>query len=235
MTWTTDGPAVPAGEPPSRRQGLLETADRVTASIVTDDPVGADGVEAYLRRAAGIRVLPPERRLEADVVVVITTTPTEGLLAAVDETHRAAANPQQCMVLIADPLIDRHLYRAFRYGMVSLVPRSSATPEAIIHAVLASGRGSCVLPGPTARWLADHGRHFEQVLLTAHGITAGGLTTREVDILRLLAGGMSTPEIAQHLNYAERTIKNVIADMLSRLHLRNRTQAVAYAYQAGAL
>jgi DNA-binding NarL/FixJ family response regulator len=73
------------------------------------------------------------------------------------------------------------------------------------------------------------------VLLSAHGITAGGLTTREVDVLKLLADGMSTVEIAQQLNYAERTIKNVIADMLSRLNLRNRTQAVSYAYRVGAI
>jgi DNA-binding NarL/FixJ family response regulator len=226
QTLISDGPAIPVAS------GIVS---QVTASIVTDDPVAADGVQAYLRTAADIRVLPPGRALEADVVVVVTTTPTEELLGTLEQIHATAVNPRQCLVLISDPLIERHLSRAFRCGVVSAVPRRGATRETIIHAVQASGRGSSVLPGPATRWLADRGRRFEQVLLSAHGITAGGLTTREVDILKLLADGMSTVEIAQQLNYAERTIKNVIADMLSRLNLRNRTQAVSYAYRVGAI
>lgn len=218
-------------KPPDVQNGV----GQLTASIITDDPVAADSVYAYLRPVPGIQVLPPEGAGEADVVVVVTTTPTEELLGTLDEVHRSAVNPRQCMVLISNPLPERHLARAFRDGVVSVVPRRTATREAVIHAVQASGHGSSVLAGPTARWLADHGRNFEQVLLSAHGITAGGLTTREVDILKLLADGMSTAEIARHLNYAERTIKNVIADMLSRLGLRNRTQAVAHAYRVGAI
>lgn len=212
---------------------IVETV--ITASIVTDDPVAADGVRGYLSAAGDVRVLPPERTLEADVVVVVTTTPSDELLDTLERIHRAMTGPRQCMVLISDPLAERHLSRAFRYGVVSVVQRSSASRDAVVSAVRASGRGSSVLSGPATRWLADHGRNFQQVLMTAHGITAGGLTVREVDILRLLAEGMSTAEIAQKLNYAERTIKNVIADMLSRHQLRNRIQAVAYAYRVGAI
>jgi DNA-binding NarL/FixJ family response regulator len=217
------------------RHGPPEVVDEVTASIITDDPLAADGVQAHLHAAADIRVLPPDLAPEAEVVVVVTATPTEELFGTLARVHRTAVSGRQCMVLICDPLSERDLSRAFRYGLVSLVPRRGASREAVVHAVQASGRGSAVLPGPATRWLADHGRHFEQVLMSAHGITAGGLTTREVDILKLLADGMSTAEVAQRLNYAERTIKNVIADMLARLELRNRAQAVGYAYRAGVI
>lgn len=225
-----------SGSGPRRRApGLPDAVGQVTVSVITDDPVGADAVQAYLRTAADLRVLPRDRARDADVVVAVTTTPTPELLGALEEVHRAGSSPRRCVVLICDPLPERLLARAFRYGVVSIVPRRSATRETITAAVQASGRGSSMLSGPVTRWLADHGREFQQVLLSTHGITAGGLTTREVDILRLLADGMSTAEVAQRLSYAERTIKNVIADLLSRLQLRNRTQAVSYAYRAGAI
>lgn len=218
-----------------RTQNPGGAGDEIQASVVGDDAIAADGVRMYLHATAGIRVVPREQAREADVVVVVTTTLSEELLATMHEVRQATVNSRQCMVLVSDTAADRYLARAFRHGVVSIIPRRSATRESIVQAVLASGRGSAVLPGPVTRWLADSGRDFEQVVMSAHGIVAGGLTVRETDVLRLLADGMSTAEIARQLNYAERTIKNVIAEMLSRLRLRNRIQAVAYAYRVGAI
>jgi DNA-binding NarL/FixJ family response regulator len=63
--------------------------------------------------------------------------------------------------------------------------------------------------------------------------TFGGLTQRELRVLRLLADGCSTSEIARELCYSERTIKNAIQAMTARLQLRNRSHAVAYALRQG--
>lgn len=62
---------------------------------------------------------------------------------------------------------------------------------------------------------------------------APALTARERAVLTLLAEGYATREIAKRLSYSERTIKNILQDFTSRLHLRNRTQAVAYALRRG--
>lgn len=59
------------------------------------------------------------------------------------------------------------------------------------------------------------------------------LTPRECDVLALVADGMSTREVARRMAYSERTIKNILQDLTSRLHLNNRTQAVAYAVRNG--
>jgi DNA-binding NarL/FixJ family response regulator len=60
-----------------------------------------------------------------------------------------------------------------------------------------------------------------------------GLTARELKVLRLLADGLDSAEVAQQLYYSERTIKSIIHDVTNRLNLRNRTHAVAYALRQG--
>ena len=60
-----------------------------------------------------------------------------------------------------------------------------------------------------------------------------GLAPREVEVLRLLADGLDTSEIAHQLAYSERTVKNVVHDVTTRLQLRNRSHAVAYALREG--
>lgn len=72
-------------------------------------------------------------------------------------------------------------------------------------------------------------------MLTSHGLSPGGLTAREVDVLKLLADGQGTEYIAEHLSYSERTIKKIIQDVMSRLELRNRAHAVSYALRVGAI
>ncbi|MGP3926333.1 helix-turn-helix domain-containing protein [Streptomyces sp. 8N616] len=67
------------------------------------------------------------------------------------------------------------------------------------------------------------------------GLTPSGLEVREVEVLRLLADGLDTTEIAQKLSYSERTIKNIISGMTNRLGLRNRAHAVAFALRSGTL
>ena len=63
--------------------------------------------------------------------------------------------------------------------------------------------------------------------------TVAGWSAREIEVLRLLANGLSTREVARRLAYSERTIKNVVYDLTARHGLRNRTHAVAVAVRAG--
>jgi DNA-binding NarL/FixJ family response regulator len=207
----------------------------VTAAILTDDVLAGDAVQGYLRTATGIRLAAQDQMEAADVIVVITATLTEQLLDRMKQAQQATVATRQCMVLISHPPTERFLALAFRYGVVSIVPRGAATRGSIVAAVLASANGSAVLPGPAARWLADASRDFQEIAQAAHGISSGGLTAREVDVVRLVALGLPTNEIAARLNYAERTIKNIIRDMLDRHQLHNRAHAVAYAYRTGAI
>ena len=73
---------------------------------------------------------------------------------------------------------------------------------------------------------------LQRDVLAPRGIGPAGLTERERDVLRLLADGLDTAEIAGQLAYSERTIKNIIHDLTTRLNLRNRSHAVAYAVKS---
>ncbi|MDP8971373.1 MAG: helix-turn-helix transcriptional regulator, partial [Actinomycetota bacterium] len=82
------------------------------------------------------------------------------------------------------------------------------------------------------RLLSAVGR-LQQQVLDPRGLSLAVLNKREVEVLRLVADGLDTAEIAGHLAYSERTIKNIIHDVTLRLNLRNRTHAVAYALRQG--
>ena len=72
-------------------------------------------------------------------------------------------------------------------------------------------------------------------MLAPHDLTTAGLYNREVEVLRLLAEGMDTLEIARRLSYSERTVRNIIHGLLTRMKLRNRAHAVAYALRNGVM
>jgi DNA-binding NarL/FixJ family response regulator len=89
-----------------------------------------------------------------------------------------------------------------------------------------------VPPDMLARLMTQVGTLQRQVL-APRGLTFSGLTERELSVLRLLAEGYDTNEVGSQLFYSERTVKNIIHDLTSRLELRNRTHAVAYAIKQG--
>src|SRR5436309_792731 len=74
---------------------------------------------------------------------------------------------------------------------------------------------------------------MQREVLGPLGITSTGLYPREVEVLRLMAEGLDTTQIAHRLVYSERTVKNVLHGLMTRMHLRNRPHAVAYALREG--
>ena len=209
----------------------------VVVTVLSDDPLSADGVITHLKAIPAVRYVPLAELDAVDVVLVVAVDVSEQLLAKMEPAGKAAApsGRRRLIVLIADSISERHLARIFASGVVGILPRRAASRDAIAHAVTTSRAGGAMLPERTIRWLVDQNRDFAELVRTAHGITIGGLTLRETDVLRLLAEGKSTPEVARQLNFAERTIKNIIRDLLERHDFKNRTQAVAYAIRAGAI
>jgi DNA-binding NarL/FixJ family response regulator len=120
------------------------------------------------------------------------------------------------------------LFDAVEAGLAGFLIRSELTPTGLTSCVRSVAGGNGSLPtGLLARMvdgLARGGRR---------GATAGRLAGREVDVLRLLADGGDTREIALALRYSERTVKNIVHDVLTKMNCRTRAHAVALATRQG--
>jgi len=101
--------------------------------------------------------------------------------------------------------------------------------------VLAVSAGQALLPPAVQGQLLDQVEQVHRNVLAPRGITASGLTVREVTVLRLMSEGLEVAEIALLMSYSERTIKKILSAVLSRFGLRNRTQAVSYAIRLGVI
>ncbi|MGH3468961.1 MAG: helix-turn-helix domain-containing protein, partial [Thermocrispum sp.] len=80
--------------------------------------------------------------------------------------------------------------------------------------------------------LLEHVERLHREVLAPRGLSSSGITPREAEVLRLMAEGMDTAEIASELCYSQRTVKNVLHGLTNRLNLRNRAHAVAHAMRA---
>jgi DNA-binding NarL/FixJ family response regulator len=128
---------------------------------------------------------------------------------------------------IAASATDPLLIDAVEAGVAGVLVRSDVTPAAFLHCLRSVARGHGSVPASAlASLLAGPGTG-------RRGTASGHLTGRELDVLRLLSSGQNTREIAEGLSYSEKTVKNIVHDLLVRMNCRNRAQAVALATQRG--
>jgi DNA-binding NarL/FixJ family response regulator len=202
--------------------------ERVPISVFADDPVSQAGMMSSFRPRPEVIVVDPddERVL---VAVVVTDTVDECTL----QTLRSLQRRRCRSLLVVRTIDDAALGQAVEAGLTGLIRRADATPERLARAVCSVAKGDgTVPPDLLGRLLAQIGR-VQRQLLSPRGFNLTGLCQREIEILRLIAEGMDTAEIATTLSYSERTVKNVLHDVTSRLQLRNRSHAVAYALKQG--
>jgi DNA-binding NarL/FixJ family response regulator len=205
---------------------------RVQLAIQAIDPLSQAGLAQHVARRPDIELLPPSRLAEADIVAVAAPMMTARVM---EQMRRSAEIADPKFVLVLERLGDIDLLSAIEIGTVSVLWRSEATAERFTQVVVSAGRGGTEMPPEVqARLVADIAA-LQRDLLTPLGLTAGGLDDREVDVLRYIADGLDTSEIAQKMLYSERTVKGILYGLMSRLHLRNRSHAVAYAMRAGIL
>jgi DNA-binding NarL/FixJ family response regulator len=118
-------------------------------------------------------------------------------------------------------------------GVGAVVWRREATAHRLLQTVLAASRGEGDLPGDLLGRLIRQVGTMQRSAVNLSSPPVSGLARREIDVLRLVAEGMDTGEIASKLSYSERTVKNVMHGLTTRLQLRNRAHAVAYALREG--
>ena len=203
---------------------------RVPVLVHSDDPVSRSGVEAQLRGRPEVEVVSNGSSGRAQVAVVVVDEVDESATRTVRTIIR---NGPQRVVVVAGRLDDGSVLGVTEAGACGLLRRAEAVPERLVPAVTAAAAGDGTVPPDLLGRLLEQVGKLQRQVLSPRGLTFSGLTEREVEVLRLVADGCDTSEIASSLSYSERTVKNVIHDVTSRLNLRNRSHAVAYALRQG--
>jgi DNA-binding NarL/FixJ family response regulator len=202
--------------------------DRVAICVCARDPVSQAGVASQLRPRPEVTLLEAGDE-QATVAVVVADSIDKETLQVLRGLQRGSCRS----VLVVTHMDDAGMAAAVEAGVVGLVWRAEATPERLVTAIRAAACGEASVPGDLlGRLLVQIGK-LQRQLLNPRGLTLNGMSAREIEILRLIAEGLDTAEIAVKLSYSERTVKNALHDLTTRLQLRNRSHAVAYALKQG--
>jgi DNA-binding NarL/FixJ family response regulator len=203
---------------------------RIPVYIYAGDPISQAGVATQLRQRPELVVVDQSDLDRAQVAVVVAEVVDEAVLRVLRAVQRGGV-PRT--VLVATVLDDAAVVTAAEAGVAALVRRGEATPEHLTRVVAKVAAGEAEMPADLlARLLGQVGKLQRQVL-APRGMTFSGLTEREIEVLRLVAEGYDTAEIAKTICFSERTIKSILHDVTTRLQLRNRAHAVAYAVREG--
>ncbi|MFJ8301252.1 LuxR C-terminal-related transcriptional regulator [Streptomyces sp. NPDC094447] len=205
---------------------------RTTVALRAQDPISQAGVTSQLRLRPEVTVTEWSEAADPapDVVVLVVDTIDEDALRMLRNIRRTSTSRP---VLVTTDIDEQKLVDAAECGVVGVIRRAEATPDHLVQVIDTVAKGAGHLPSDlVGRLLEEIGRLQGQVL-GPRGLHLTGLAAREVDVLRLVAEGYDTADIAAKLSFSERTIKNVLHAVITRLHLRNRSHAVAYAMRQG--
>jgi DNA-binding NarL/FixJ family response regulator len=216
------------------------TADQVTVLLVDDQPLLRTGFRLILGSTPDIIVVGEAEdgeqavrltaELRPDVVLMDVRMPR---LDGVQATRRIVADGGHSRVLILTTFdLDEYAFARLRAGASGFLLKDVATAELLSGIRSVASGDAVVSPRITRRLLDAHARHLPGTPPAANPLT-DRLTTRELEVLRTLASGQSNAEIAATLVLSEATIKTHVTRILSKLELRDRVQAVIYAYENG--
>jgi DNA-binding NarL/FixJ family response regulator len=170
------------------------------------------------------------RRQRPDVVLMDIRMP---VLDGIEATRRIVAERPGTRVLILTTFgLDTYVYEALRAGASGFMLKD-APPEEIAAAVRIVARGEALLAPAITRAVIEEFARRPPAVAPVPPAAVSELTPREQEVLGLLVRGLSNPEICDRLVISEATAKTHVAHILQKLDLRDRVQAVIYAYESG--
>lgn len=203
---------------------------RVPVVVYADDPILRAGVGSHLRPRPEVELLPADQPDLAAVSLVVVDRVDEAAEALLHRLQRAGSTR---VGLVVPVLEQSTLQTIVQCGVAAVVRRSEADPDRLVNMIVAMARGEGVLPGDLLGRLLEQVGRLQRKVLDPRGLSLSTLSAREVEMLRLIAEGFDTAEIATKMAYSERTVKNVLYEVTTRLQVRNRAHAVGYAMRHG--
>jgi DNA-binding NarL/FixJ family response regulator len=213
-------PAEPVSVLIADDQRLVRTGFRV---ILASEP----GIDVVGEAANGVEAVDLARSRQPDVVLMDIRMP---LLDGFEATRKVLAVSRSRVLILTTFDSDEYVYEALRAGASGFLLKD-APADQLITAVRCVAAGDALIdPSVTRRLIARFARSIQPAATPA---AVASLTAREVDVLRLIARGRSNTEIAAELVIEESTVKTHVGRVLMKLSLRDRVQAVVFAYETG--
>jgi len=176
----------------------------------------------------------------AQALEVVATTPADVVLMdvrmprmdGVEATRRLVAmHPDRPRVIVLTTFdLDKHAFAALKAGASGFLLKN-APPEELVHGVRVVAGGDALLAPSVTRRIVEEYAQRPAPRARDNGLER--LTERELEVMRRLAGGKSNAELAAELYVGEGTVKSHVSSVLTKLGLRDRVQAVVYAYESG--
>ncbi|WP_242641059.1 response regulator transcription factor [Streptomyces kasugaensis] len=219
----TTSPTSPTGTPVTL---LIADDDEVTRSGLRTLLAAQPGIAVVGEAADGVEAVEQGRRLRPDVVLMDVRMPRCNGIEATRQLLAESAGPPK-VVVITTFENDGYVTAALSAGASGFVLKRLPVRQ-IAEAVRVVAAGEAILfPAALRRMVAAH------PLGSAEALPRAALTGREEEVLRLMATGLSNPEIAESLTVSLETVKTHVGNVLTKLGAQNRTHAVVIAYESG--
>ncbi|GAA1140831.1 response regulator transcription factor [Kribbella jejuensis] len=215
-----------------------EMSDKIRVLVADDQTLVRTGFRVILEAEGDIEVVAEadtgtaavrQAQLVApDVILMDIRMPELDGLSATEQIRRQPDPPTIIVLTTFDQ--NEYVYRALRAGAAGFLLKDSPSSR-LIAAVRAAATGDSLIEPAITRRLVE--RYVEPVEPKGMPPELATLTERELDVLRLIAAGLSNAEIAAELVVAETTVKTHVARLLTKLGIRDRVQAVVVAYRTG--
>ena len=209
---------------------------RLRVVIADDQPLMRAGFKTVLEATGTIEVVAEAGDGEEAIRAAETHAPDVILMdirmPRVDGLEATRRLPRQRVLILTTFGLDEYIVEALRAGASGFLLKD-ARPQELVAAVRAVAAGDAVLSAPVTRRLLDQIAHRLPAPVSREDGALAELTERELEVLRLLAGGLSNAEIAAALVVTEATVKSHVSNLLGKLGLRDRVQAVILAYETG--
>jgi two-component system, NarL family, response regulator LiaR len=208
----------------------------ITILIVDDHPIVRQGVQTLLDMYPDLQVvgeaesaeaaLPLVEELVPDVVLLDLVLPGLNGVEATRQMKRIS--PRTQIVVLTSYAEDEHIFPALRAGALSYLLKD-IRPRELAESVRKAARGESVLHSHVAARMIQEVREAKRKVPPAFA----ELTPRELEVLQLLADGQANADIAVQLVLSEKTVRGYVSNILSKLHLEDRTQVAVFAWQQG--
>jgi DNA-binding NarL/FixJ family response regulator len=204
--------------------------------IADDQPMMRAGFKAVLEASGDIQVVAEAATGEEAVQAANSYSPDVVLMDIrmpdMDGIEATRRLPRQRVLILTTFGLDEYIISALRAGASGFLLKDAPTSE-VLAAVRAVAAGDAVLSAPITRQLLDQVARRLPAAVSQSPARLESLTEREQQVLRMLASGLSNAEIAQALVISDATVKSHVSRLLGKLGLRDRVQAVIYAYETG--